>query len=103
MDCSVADGGGVLGDRLLLGLGVGFGLVGCGVGIGGSLLRLAQLGVLGGEIALQAIDLGLQLAAQGLNLFFHRGGRRGGGFLGRHMLFGRRRSSRWIARKKQQD
>ena len=59
---------GVVGEGRLLRLGVGFSLVGRGARIGGILLRLMQLRILGGEIVPQAVDLGLHLGAQGLNL-----------------------------------
>ena len=49
------------------------GLLCCGLGIGGCLLRLFQLRILGRQIGLQAVDLALEFLPQSIDLFFDGG------------------------------
>ena len=85
------DGRRIVSGCLLLRRGVGFRL-GCrGLRIGCCLLRLLQLLILGGKIALQAVDLALKLLLHLVDLLLHRRAGRRGGLLGCGVLFCRRR------------
>ena len=84
------DGGSVFSDGLLLRVGCSL-CLGCrSLRVGRCLLRLLQLRILVGKIALQAVDLPLELLAQRLNLFFDRWSRRCLGLLGCNVLLRRR-------------